>query len=155
MTEAEEIEYMEEPDTGSPEEKQVEVDPDTWKLGTIKDVQKAFGTPKVEEEYLIPLDEENETYMKMYVIQLPLHEQLDLLERFMTFGKKGEAKLKWRQYYASAYTKMVVRTEPPIPWKKGRFYNNKFMSVLRELLPYPMDIESNASGIKTKTRKNS
>lgn len=125
-----------------------------WKKATSDDVKRLLRNVETAIPHKISIDDEGKLFITLWIKELPIHEQLDMFELFMVFDKTG-ARLKWRQYYASAYTRMVTKTEPPIKWKDARYYNKKFMKILMEYLPNPFEDEKlSPGGIDEDTRKN-
>lgn len=139
------------------EEEEEEIDFSNWKVASLDEAEAILRNKDTLEEEIVPIDFENELVIKLYIKELPVNEQLRLLETFMTFDKKtGDAKLKWLPYYAAVYTKMVKKTEPHITWKQARFYNKIFMRILMKYLPNPMEMTGDdVSGIPEQQRKNS
>lgn len=139
------------------EEEEIEVDESKgWTQASSDDVKRLLGVSLTSDEHKVSIDDEGKIFITLFIKEIPITEQLDMLELFMTFDKKGEAKLKWRQYYAHAYTRMVEKTIPTIKWKQARFYNKKFLKILMEYLPNPFEDEKIApGGIDGDTRKNS
>lgn len=126
-----------------------------WTPATSQDVEKYLGTPVTAIEHKVPIDEEAKIFITIWIKELPITEQLDMLELFMTFDKKGEARLKWKKYYAHAFTRMVTKTEPSFRWKEARFFNKKFMKIIMEYLPNPFEDDNlSPGGIDEDTRKN-
>lgn len=126
-----------------------------WKKANSEDVQRLLKNVDTAVEHKISIDEEGKLFITLWIKELPITQQLDMMELFMTFDKKGEAKLKWRQYYAHAYTQMVVKTEPVIKWKEARFFNKKFLKILMDYLPNPFEDEKMTPGqIDEDTQKN-
>ncbi len=126
-----------------------------WKQASPEDVQRLLGTSPEAVPHKISIDDEGKIFITLWIRELPITEQLDMLELFMTFDKKGEAKLKWRQYYAHAYTRMVKKTSPSMKWREARFYNKKFMRILMEYLPNPFEEENVSPGhISEDQKKN-
>lgn len=140
-----------------PEPEEEVIDYSNWNLASLKQAEAVFRIVDTPEEVIVPIDFEKKLFIKLYIRELPIDEQLRLLETFMTFDKKtGNAKLQWLPYYRSIYPKMVKKTEPPITWKQARFYNKKFMAILLEHLPNPMEMTGEEiSGISEKDQKNS
>jgi len=127
-----------------------------WIQATSDDVQRILRNKDTAVEHTIPIDEEGKIFIKMWIKEIPITEQLDLLELFMSFDKKGETKLKWKQYYAHVFSRMVVKTEPSFKWKDARFFNKKFLKILMDYLPNPFEEDKVVPGqISETTRKNS
>ena len=147
-----EYDYLEKEEKDEKEE----IDYSQWKVASLGEAEAILRNTDMLEEHIVPIDHKNELVIKLYVRELPVNEQLRLLETFMTFDKKtGDAKLKWLPYYAEIYTKMVKKTEPPITWKQARFYNKIFMRILMKYLPNPMEMTGDdVSGISDMERKN-
>ena len=139
------------------EDEEIEVDESKgWKQANSADVERLLNVSPKSVEHKVPIDDEGKIFITLFIRDLPITEQLDMLELFMTFDKKGEAKLKWRQYYAHAYIRMVEKSIPNIKWKQARFYNKKFLKVLMDYLPNPFEDEKIVpGGIDGDTRKNS
>lgn len=126
-----------------------------WKPASSADVERLLRTDPTPVEHKVPIDEEGKIFITLWIKELPITEQLDMLELFMTFDKAGNTRLKWKQYYAHAYTRMVVRTEPTIKWREARFFNKKFMNILMEYLPNPFEDDKVVPGhIDEDTQKN-
>lgn len=132
-----------------------EIDYSDWTQATREDLN-VLRIKTDPDEVIVPIDPVKKKFITLWIRELPIDEQLKLLEVFFAFDSKtGDAKLKWLAYYRNCYIKMVKKSEPNIPWKEARFFNKKFMKVLMKYLPNPLDLsDSQIGGISEKTAKN-
>lgn len=137
------------------EEEEEELDMSDWDQASYEDLQ-ILRISREPEEVKVPIDFENKKYITLYISELPIEDQLTLMEEFITFDSKtNEAKIKFLQYYRKAWVRMVKRSKPPIKWNRAKQYGSKFLSILFDYLPNPFEaLAEGAGGISEKEEKN-
>lgn len=154
MTTAEEEPEIEE-DSQEEDEPEEELDMSDWEQAGYEDLNK-LRISREAEKVKVPIDFENKKYVTLFISELPIEDQLTLMEEFITFDSKtNEVKIKFLAYYRKAWAKMVKRSKPPIKWNRAKGYGSKFLSILFDYLPNPFEaLSEGPGGISEKDEKN-
>lgn len=146
---------VDEEDEDDEEKTPKKIDFTDWEEANPEDLQ-ILRVRREAEKVLVPLDFENKKYITLFITELPIEDQLTLMEEFITFDSKtNEAKIKFLAYYRKAWRRMVRHSQPKITWNRAKNYGTKFTSILFNYLPNPFEaLGEGPGGISEKEEKN-
>lgn len=134
--------------------KEIKVDEDEWSLADEDDI-KEIRVRKISKVYLVPLDLEKQTYVKLFMRDASVEEQMAITEALLAFDEKKGLRLDMRSYYKLIWNRLVTKTIPPIKFNEVRFFETKFGNRLLKYLPNPIELLGEQfSGVTREEEKN-